>query len=149
MVVDLHLRADGSRAEYDLYIGRCVRFHPVFTDASKWANPFGRGPDSLQRYEQRVRNGPLWDALPELEGKRLGCWCVNTDSTEPPLHCHGQVLMRLLRERKAQLVTRSCTCPHCGQEYTFPTPLEGNEWAEFVCEGCGNTVYVVNEVTVP
>lgn len=102
VVVDLHVHDDGSRAEYDVYIGRRVRFHPIFREDSKWANPFGRNPDSLRNYEALVRNGPLWDALPELEGKRLGCWCINTDSIEPPLHCHGQVLMRLLKERRAE-----------------------------------------------
>jgi hypothetical protein len=99
-VVDLHVQKDGSRAECDVYIGRRVRFHPIFTKDSKWANPFGRNPDSLRSYEVRIRSIPeLWDSLPELDGKVLGCWCVDTDSVEEPLHCHGQVLMKLLREK--------------------------------------------------
>lgn len=35
-----------------------------------------------------------WD-LNELTGKRLGCWCITTGSCEPPLTCHGQILMKL------------------------------------------------------
>lgn len=102
-VVDLHLRKDGSREQYDIYIGRRVRFHPIFAESSKWANPFGRRLDSLKNYEDRIRSTPeLWDALPELEGKILGCWCVDTDSIGEPLRCHGQVLMKLLREKVAE-----------------------------------------------
>ena len=38
-------------------------------------------------------NGPLWDELPELEGKTLACWCK-------PEACHGDVLLRLVAERQ-------------------------------------------------
>jgi len=39
-----------------------------------------------------------WD-LNELAGKRLGCWCVTTGSCEPPLKCHGQIWIKLWREK--------------------------------------------------
>jgi len=44
-------------------------------------------------YEVHIRRSPkLLAALPELVGKRLGCYCK-------PLACHGDVLVRLLKER--------------------------------------------------
>ncbi len=47
------------------------------------------------RYEQWVRSQPeLIAALPELEGKTLGCWCA-------PDACHGDVLARLAAEHAA------------------------------------------------
>jgi len=83
----------------DVYIGRAGRgaFHLYLK--SKWANPFHirRGctrAQALAKYEAMVRNRPdLMAALPELEGKRLGCWCK-------PKACHGDVLVKLLEERK-------------------------------------------------
>ena len=45
------------------------------------------------RYRQRVRARPeLWDALAELEGAELGCWCR-------PRPCHGDLLIELFKER--------------------------------------------------
>ena len=43
-------------------------------------------------YEVHIRRRPdLLAALPELVGKRLGCYCK-------PEACHGDVLVKLLRE---------------------------------------------------
>lgn len=94
MVVDIH-KKNRTRPDFDVYIGRRVRFHEEFTEDSKWANRFFR---DLKAYEAHVRKD-LWDDLDELEGKVLGCWCVTTDQIEP-LRCHGQVLMKLLREKQ-------------------------------------------------
>jgi hypothetical protein len=84
-----------------LYIGRAMRYVPGAQAASRWANPFsveryGRAR-CLELYEARVRANAdgMWDALDQLEGKQLGCWC----SPEP---CHGDVLLRLLAEKKRQ-----------------------------------------------
>ena len=72
---------------YDVYIGR----------GSKWGNPFKIGNDGdrnevIQKYEDHIRNSPeLLEALPELKGKVLGCWCR-------PKACHGDVLINLLKE---------------------------------------------------
>ena len=69
---------------YDVYIGR----------PSKWGNPFKLTPrttraEVIARYEAWLLTQPqLLAALPELKGKRLGCWCA-------PLPCHGDVLARL------------------------------------------------------
>ena len=73
-----------KRAAHDVYIGR----------PSKWGNPFVIGPDGtrddvIARYEAWLLEQPeLVDALPELAGKTLGCWCA-------PRACHGDVLARL------------------------------------------------------
>lgn len=74
---------------------------------SKWGNPYKVGKDGtieevLRKYEDYVRgNKELMDALPELVGKRLGCFCKQSKKCKggviPP--CHGDVLLKLLRER--------------------------------------------------
>ena len=73
--------------EYDVLIAR----------PSKWGNPFQIGRDGdrgrvIKLYEIHLRRRPdLLAALPELAGKRLGCHCK-------PEACHGDVLVKLLRE---------------------------------------------------
>lgn len=79
-----------------VYIGREVR-NPLWQlDQSVWANPFYKSTDGLEsclrKYEAHVRKN-LWDRLDELEGKEIGCWC-------PPGQCHGDVLVRLLDEKR-------------------------------------------------
>lgn len=92
-VVDIH-KKNGKRKHFDVYIGRRIQYHDEFTEDSKWAN---QGL-SLADYEEWAREW-IWDDLDELDGKILGCWCVNTKEVEP-LACHGQVLMKLLREKQ-------------------------------------------------
>jgi hypothetical protein len=73
---------------------------------TKWGNPYcvegmkSKYPciylptleEVLIEYEKYIRSRPdLIAALPELRGKRLGCWCA-------PEPCHGDVLIRLLDE---------------------------------------------------
>ena len=85
-----------KREPYDVYIGR----------PSKWGNPFTHSingslaqhrvssrDEAVSSYENWIRTqSELLDALPELVGKVLGCWCK-------PQACHGDVLVRLLKER--------------------------------------------------
>lgn len=72
------------RGSYDIRIDR----------ATKWGNPFRIGPDGtraevIEKYREWIAGQPdLLAALPELRGKRLGCWCS-------PLPCHGDVLAEL------------------------------------------------------
>jgi hypothetical protein len=59
---------------------------------SKWGNPFRIGPDGdratvIQKYRRYLYHRPdLITALPELTGKRLGCFCK-------PEACHADVLI--------------------------------------------------------
>lgn len=75
------------REPYDVYIGR----------PSMWGNPFVIGVDGdreevIRKYEEYVRNEPtMINALPDLKGKILGCWCY-------PKPCHGDVLVKLVKE---------------------------------------------------
>ena len=80
MTCVVHLR----RAPYDVRIDR----------QTMWGNPFKIGRDGtreevIAKYEVWIKTQPeLMAALPELRGKRLGCWCA-------PVACHGDVLARL------------------------------------------------------
>ena len=74
---------------------------------SKWGNPFthklGRRQgyaqfmvetreEAVAKYEEWIRSNEYpRSALEELRGKVLGCYCA-------PLPCHGDVLLKLLRE---------------------------------------------------
>jgi len=83
-----------QKEKFDVYIGR----------PSKWGNPFSHldvkgttkcssREEAISLYENYVRNNPdLMNSLDELEWKVLGCWCK-------PKACHGDVLLKLLRER--------------------------------------------------
>ena len=98
-VINLKDRPRPDSSAY-VYIGRGLLAGKERFVRSKWANPYsvkryGRA-EALARYEQRISNGPLWDELPELEGKTLACWCK-------PEACHGDVLLRLVEERKRSI----------------------------------------------
>ena len=77
-----------NKEPYDVYIGR----------PSKWGNPFiigthGDRDEVIRKYEKWIRMQPaLLSELNELKNKVLGCYCS-------PRACHGDVLIRLLRER--------------------------------------------------
>jgi len=68
--------------EYDVYIGR----------GSKWGNPFrigehGDRDEVVRQYRRWLWKQPeLLDALGELEGRRIACYCA-------PEACHGDVLV--------------------------------------------------------
>ena len=70
----------------DVYIGR----------PSIWGNPFVIGRDGtreevIEKYRTYIISGAgrhLLASLPELVGKRLGCYCA-------PEACHGDVLVSL------------------------------------------------------
>lgn len=82
-----------KRSAYDIYIGR--------GQGSKWGNPFSHRAgtqakfvvptidEAIRSFEDWIRQQPeLMEALSELKGKILGCWCK-------PGPCHGDVLARL------------------------------------------------------
>lgn len=64
---------------------------------TKWGNPFRIGRDGdretvIRKYAEWIVTQPqLLDALDELRGQILGCWCK-------PEACHGDVLARLADE---------------------------------------------------
>jgi hypothetical protein len=87
-----------NKEEYDVYIGR----------PSKWGNPYTHIADketlaefivetreeAIAKYSDYIKNKPeLMNALCELEGKVLGCWCS-------PKSCHGDILIQLLTQKK-------------------------------------------------
>lgn len=78
------LVVNSKRESYDIYIGR----------PSKWGNPFVLGKDGnrqqvVEKFEKYIKTKPeLMASLPELRGKKLGCFCA-------PLSCHGDVLAKL------------------------------------------------------
>lgn len=67
-----------------IYIGR----------GSKWGNPFkigvhGSREEVIMKYAEWLLTQPeLLDALPELRGQNLGCYCA-------PEPCHGDILLEL------------------------------------------------------
>ena len=90
---------DWNSLSENLYIGRNLSFYVPGTFSSRWRNPFnakkhGR-EECLRLFEEYIRNSEtLWRDLEELEDKKeLGCWCK-------PQSCHGDVLLRLLEEKK-------------------------------------------------
>ena len=78
------------------------------TRRGKWGNIFFIGPDGtrkevIEKYEVWIKEPEqqhLMDSLDELEGKRLGCLCKRSDRE---VACHGDVLVRLVNERKYQI----------------------------------------------
>jgi hypothetical protein len=74
-----------KKESYDVYIGR----------GSKWGNPFKIGKDGtreavVDKYRSWLGFQPeLMNALHELRGKVLGCWCK-------PKPCHGDVLVEII-----------------------------------------------------
>ena len=88
-VIDIH-KIKGIRPDFDVYIGRVVRYHKEFTKDSKWRNR----SKTLEEYEQWVRKN-LWNDLNELIGKKLGCWC----DVQNGVLCHGLILLKLIKEK--------------------------------------------------
>lgn len=85
----LNARNVGKRSNTtQLYIGR----------PSKWGNPFVIGRDGsraevIAKYRAWIVEQPaLLNALDELRGRDLICWCA-------PLACHGDVLVELANRR--------------------------------------------------
>jgi hypothetical protein len=110
-VISLKHKPRPAPATY-IYIARRQWCGRELFEASPWANYFsvkryGR-EEAIRRYEEKLLNTPeLMAQLPELaqkvlvEGKDLACWCAPKGglTKDDPLHCHGQVLLRLLDEK--------------------------------------------------
>lgn len=83
-----------KKSKYDIYIGR----------PSMWGNPFSSKKGTLAKYyvgskseaihnykEYLESSAELMNALVELKGKILGCWCK-------PKPCHGDVIVKLIEK---------------------------------------------------
>jgi Domain of unknown function (DUF4326) len=97
---------------------------------SRWGNPYSHQDDTLAQFKVATRalaiqaylgwlatQPALLQALPELHGKVLGCWCV-------PRPCHGEILARLAArvvdaQGRRQHLAVPCTC--AGQGCLFCT----------------------------
>ena len=98
--------------------------HGAGAVGSKWENPYkvkkgnkNSRKKCLERYENYIRNNPdLFNAILELEGKELGCWCK-------PSPCHGDILIKLFKER---VKTNLCSLKSYRQEF-FPAVPQCND----------------------
>lgn len=94
--------------EYELYIGR--------GRGSKWSNPFQIGRDGdreevIRKYKEWILRGEghrLLRSIGELEGKTLGCFCAPRGgaTSDDPLVCHGQILLKLVEHRHRKLIEK-------------------------------------------
>ena len=77
-----------------VYVGRALHRRGWHLAGSPLANPFRPGPDGsreevMAKYREYLLQRPdLLALLPELRGRRLGCWCL-------PLPCHAAVIAEL------------------------------------------------------
>ncbi len=83
-------RGDPEYADV-VYVGRAMHRGGWHLEGSPLANPFRPGPDGTRdevvaKYREYLLGRPdLLALLPELRGRRLGCWCV-------PERCHAEVI---------------------------------------------------------
>lgn len=97
IVVHIKRKKDGTIVQdCDVYIGRRIYMGGWKLNDSIWHNPYSLKDFNNDRqacceaYYQYIMNKPeLLYRLPELAGKRLGCWCT-------PELCHGHVLQYIL-----------------------------------------------------
>jgi hypothetical protein len=93
-VVNLKGHRDDPDFADVVYVGRAMHRGGWHLAASPLANPFRPGPDGTRaeirdKYREYLLQRPdLLALLPELRGRRLGCWCV-------PLPCHAEVIAEL------------------------------------------------------
>lgn len=93
-VVNLKGHRDDPAFADVVYVGRAMHRGGWNLPASPLANPFRSGPqvsreELVSRYREYLLARPeLLTLLPELLGKRLGCWCA-------PLPCHADVIAEL------------------------------------------------------
>ena len=93
-VVRLRKNLDGDIIQgCDLYIGGRVMRGGWILPRSEWSNTLET--KCPQKFEEYMRNSrpDLMERIIELDGKTLGCWCS-------PAPCHGDVLVKLLKEYK-------------------------------------------------
>ncbi|MEV6315008.1 DUF4326 domain-containing protein [Streptomyces sp. NPDC051776] len=93
-VVNLKGHRDDPEYADVVYVGRAMHRGGWDLKGSPLASPFRPGPDGTReevvaKYrEYLLGRSDLLEMLPELRGRRLGCWCV-------PEPCHAQVIAEL------------------------------------------------------
>ncbi len=93
-VVNLKGHRDDPEYADVVYVGRPMHRGGWHLAGSELASPFRPGPDGtreevLAKYREHLLSRPdLLALLPDLRGKRLGCWCV-------PELCHAQVIAEI------------------------------------------------------
>ncbi|MFD3451395.1 DUF4326 domain-containing protein [Streptomyces sp. NPDC058691] len=93
-VVNLKGHRDDPDYADVVYVGRPAHRGGWHLPGSPLASPFRPGPDGtreevLDMYRDYLLSRPeLLAMLPDLRGRRLGCWCV-------PEPCHAQVIAEL------------------------------------------------------
>jgi energy-converting hydrogenase Eha subunit B len=93
-VVNLKGHRDDPGLADVVYVGRAMHRGGWHLAASPLASPFRPGPDGsreevVARYrEYLLGRADLLALLPELRGRRLGCWCA-------PQPCHAAVIAEL------------------------------------------------------
>lgn len=99
-----------KREPHDIYIGRPTKWgNPWSHKKGANANQVATRKEAVETYEKWLRgdleqygvlvNLRKWilDNLHTLEGQTLGCWCS-------PALCHGDILIKLLREQSDLIV---------------------------------------------
>ena len=105
-----------------VYIGR----------PTKWGNPFVEGTDGtreevIAKFRAHAIATGLWkDAMRELKGKHLVCWCA-------PLACHGDVLLAFANAGDIEIAPRTEVAVDEREGETAEFGPEGPEnwWPEF------------------
>ena len=93
-VVNLRGHCDAPAFADVVYVGRAMHRGGWQLPASALASPFRPGPDGSREqvvasYREYLLGRPdLLALLPDLRGRRLGCWCA-------PLPCHAMVIAEL------------------------------------------------------
>lgn len=106
-----------QKEPYDVYIGR----------PSKWGNPYthildretlaefivNSREEAISKYREYLTNNEeLMGSIMELDGKTLGCWCIQDSNNPPyPYVCHGQVIQEIITQLKFKHVLRNSRKP--------------------------------------
>jgi Domain of unknown function (DUF4326) len=93
-VVNLKGHRDDPECADVAYVGRAMHRGGWHLEGSPLASPYRPGPDGTRdevvaKYREYLLGRPdLLALLPDLRGRRLGCWCV-------PERCHAEVVAEL------------------------------------------------------
>ena len=94
---------DHTEKEYDVYIGREAKYNGFDLERSLFHNPFKKEVYGRQEcirlfedyfYERIERQSSFKNAVENLKGQTLGCWCA-------PKDCHGDKITNYLNHSTA------------------------------------------------